>query len=415
MLILLYTGLTYLLLPFFFIRLFLKKKEHPGYAKHWKQRLGYAPSLPPGGLWIHAASVGDVNIVLTLLPKLTHWPHILVTTHTPAGRDQLLSKHALHSYIPADCSALIRRFLKRTKVTQLVLVESEIWPNLINECSKKGLPVSVINGRISARSFKKFNYVTIKPLAKHTLAQLTQVLPQSLQDSARFHKLGVRKNNLKYYGNIKYDTHPPETCIAQGKALRQRWGASRIVLLAASTHPGEDEIILEAFDKVKAKHSEALLVIALRHPHRSNDVLALIQNSAHKVACHSQGHWDQTIDILIVDTLGELWQFYAACDIAIVCGTFMPIGGHNPIEPARLRKPILTGPYLFNATDIYRRLRHAGGHATYRNAHDLGQACLKLYEDDIFRKEMGNKAYQTVIAQQGCIARTVTALETIAI
>ncbi len=405
----LYSVITYIAIPFLLYRFWLKRKEHTGYGQCMAQRLGFAPKLNRGGLWLHACSVGEVNIAIALLPHLKAWPHVLVTTHTAQGRAHLLQHHGLHSYIPLDCPIFFRRFLRRSGVVQLVLIESEIWPNLIHTCARHACPVSIINGRISDQSFRRSAHPLLYPLTRYTLDRIDHIYAQSLQDKARYHRLGVPKSRLSYFGNLKYEQKPPLD-LKEGCLKRQsRWGKDRLVVLAASTHEGEEAWLLEAWQKTE-KPANTLLIIAPRHPHRCPSVMAMYAPIYPASYYHTDPTWPTAPDCIIVDTIGELWYFYEACDIALVCGSFVPIGGHNPIEPACLGKPIITGPYLSHATAVYRGLKKAGGHEVCRTPDQLAKTLTNLLSQPQERKRRGQSAHHAVMQKQPVTQRTIAAL-----
>ena len=416
MLLFSYQCLTYLALPFFLLRLRAKRVQHQGYGAHWSQRFGHPSQALNQPIWIHGVSVGE-SIIACQIAQAIRLKHpkqaILITTHTPTGRDHVL-KHAptgvVHTYAPYDAPHCVKRFLRHIQPKQLILIETELWPNMIHYAAKATLPILVINARLSAPAYRRYRYLT--PLFKRIMPKVTWVLAQSLTDAARYKRIGTPKSALKILGNIKADANPPKDCGAQGQAFKEAWGAQRLVCIGASTHESEEAFVLEAFMTLLKTHPNALLVLAPRHPNRAPHVASLCQAHDLKTALRTQMPSDlSTTQALVVDTLGELWSFYSASDLTFVGGTLIRLGGHNPLEPAKLAKPIASGPYVFNATDAYLALKKGGGGVVIRSADELGAHWQALADDPHQRQRMGEAAKASIAPMSGVKSKTMHCIE----
>lgn len=408
---LIYTLGFYLALPFILLRLWWKGLKNPAYRARWQERLGFfhVPKIQHG-LWVHAVSVGEVIAAIPLIKALkSRYPHkqIIVTTMTPTGSARVqaaFGEDVFHVYIPYDFPGAIHRFIKRVRPCVVVIMETELWPNLIPTCGKHHIPVIIANARLSERSAR--GYKKIKPLMTKVLHPISQVAAQTATDGMRFLQIGLTKEQLTIAGNIKFDLAIPENLSEQASLLRAQWGENRPVWIAASTHEGEDEIILAAFAKLRVQVPSVLLILVPRHPERFNKVLALCRKQNVQTAQRSMiNSWNTQTDILVGDTMGELLLLYAASDIAFVGGSLVAVGGHNLLEPAALGLPVLTGPYMHHFTEINQLLHTAKAAITVMQATDLAQQVLAWLQDESARKRAGEQGRQVVIDNRGALER----------
>lgn len=406
----LYTLLLYLAVPFIMLRLLWRSRSIKGYRHRWHERFGHIPTLPGNkNIWIHAVSVGEAITAIPLIKALQqqHPQYtILVTTTTPTGSEQVL-KHlknqVVHVYAPYDLPSIINRFLDRCNPTLCIIMETELWPNLLHAIHQRNIPILLANARLSEPSFR--NYQRITKLTRQMLANLTWVAAQSDVDGERFTKLGLDHQKLTITGNIKFDLELPDTLLDDGKTLRAHWG-DRPTLIAASTHEGEEAIILQAFKTIQQKYPNALLILVPRHPDRFEKVAKLCQSTGFSIVRRSLNQLpDKNTDILLGDTLGELRLFYTASDIAFVGGSLVPVGGHNLIEPAAVRLPIVTGNYLHNFTAISQLLKNADAALFVDDAASLSNAVIQLLDDRVHSQVMGERAYQVSAANSGALAK----------
>ena len=370
---LLYTALLLLLTPLALLRLWLRGKGNPDYRQRWGERLGFVPGLPQRQrLWVHAVSVGEAIAAAPLVRawRVAHpdWA-VLVTTTTPTGSAQVrrqFGDSVEHCYLPFDLPWMVGMFLRRSKPSLGVVMETEIWPNLYAAAQGHGLPLIMANARLSDKSFRA--YARLRWLVAPTLQHVALIAARGREDAERFVALGAASSQVEALGNLKFDLERSPKVVAAGQAWRDWLGRVRPVWIAASTHPGEEEQVLAAHRLLLEAQPQALLVLVPRHPERADAVAAAVAAAGLQVLRRGQlapapdlpaagiappG----TASVLLVDTLGELMNFYAACDIAYVGGSLVPNGGHNPLEPLVLGLPVLSGPQVFNFREVYAELQ----------------------------------------------------------
>ena len=332
---------------------------------------------------------------------------ILLTTTTRTGAEQAakLGDLVVHRYAPLDYPWAVSAFLSTVKPRALWVMETELWPNWLAACEARHLPVTILNARLSERSCQR--YGRFQGAFDALSRPLTHLLCQHQDDADRFHRLGIARNRLAVTGSIKFDIQFGDEVQARGRALRQQLGEARPVWIAASTHQGEDEQVLAAFDRVLKAHPSALLILVPRHPERFDRVAELCApyGCVRRTAGSAVGERDK---IYLGDTMGELPLMLAAADLAFVGGSLVPVGGHNLLEPAALGKPCLTGPVYFNFSDITRQLVAQGGAAVVADAEALGHRVSTLLGDAAARREMGEQARAVVLRNQGALARTLS-------
>jgi len=409
----LYSLFLYLLSPLIFLYLIFRGWRERGYWQRWRERLGFCGGKArPNGIVVHAVSMGEVNAAETLIRQLlVRYPELPLTVccFTPSGsrRIQALFGPAVaHCYWPLDLPGAVNRFLHHTRPRLLIILETEIWPNLYAKAQRLGIPLLLVNARISDRSLAR--YQKFHSLTARTLASTNGIGAQSAEDLQRFLSLGAPASTSKLTGNLKYELQLAADLPNRGMALRQSWGADRPVWLAASTREGEEAIVLAAFGEVLKSFPEALLVIVPRHPQRFEEVATLIARSGLAVARHSeQATGRNTASCYLVDVMGELLAFYAACDVAFVGGSLVATGGHNVLEAAALARPVLVGPHTFNFAEISQQLINAGGALRVSDTDSLQRAVAELLADPARRLKMGAAGQALMAAGQGALVRTL--------
>lgn len=408
---LLYNLLIHLGLPLALLALYKPKKGKPGFGARWAEHLGRTPaSGQEAPLWIHAVSVGETLAISPFIRALkAERPDlpILLTTTTRTGAEQAakLGDLVVHRYAPLDYPWAVAAFLKCIKPRALWVMETELWPNWLAACEARHLPVTIINARLSERSCQR--YARFQGAFDTLSRPLTHLLCQHQDDAERFARLGVGRERLAVTGSIKFDIQLGDEVYVRGHALRQQLGQSRPVWIAASTHQGEDEQVLAAFDLVLQRHPRALLILVPRHPERFDRVAELCAPYG-CVRRTGGAPIRETDKVYLGDTMGELPLMLAAADVAFVGGSLVKVGGHNLLEPAALGKPCLTGPAYFNFSDITRQLVAQGGAALVADAAALGEKVSELLADEGERLQMGEQARAVVLRNQGALARTLS-------
>jgi len=415
----LYTALFYLGLPLVAIRLWLRARKAPAYAERIGERFTYRmPALQPGGIWVHAVSVGEsiaaAPMIRALLERYPAMP-ITVTCMTPTGSERIQALFAnepriQHCYLPYDLPCAAARFLDRVQPRLAVIMETELWPNHIHQCAKRGIPVALANGRLSQRSAK--GYGRFSKLTAPMLAEMSLLAVQTEAEAQRFRDLGARAETVDVTGSIKFDLTIDPQLLQRAAELRSQWQAQdRPVWIAASTHEGEDEVVLDAHRRLLANHPDALLILVPRHPERFNSVFDLCQREGFATVRRSTGaHVDAQTSVLLGDTMGELLFLYALADSAFVGGSLVPNGGHNLLEPAALAKPVLSGPHLFNFLDIAAQLREAGALAEVDDAEGLAIEVQRLFELPRDAQRMAEAGLAVMRRNQGALQRLLDGL-----
>lgn len=415
-----YTVLLYLFTPFVLLRLLWRSRELADYRRRLGERFGFVPSPPqPVAVWVHAVSVGES---LAALPLIRAWVErhghgrVLVTTTTPTGSARVreaLGDQVVHVYAPYDLPDVVARFLGRMRPQRVVVMETELWPNLFRALARRRIPLVIANARLSPRSFQ--GYGRVRGFAAATLADCTHIAAQSDADAQRFRELGAPAARVSTMGNIKFDQAVPEAQVAAGRALRERLGARRPVWIAASTHEGEEEAVLAAQRALQKSQPAALLILVPRHPQRFDAVARLIERSG--LACVRRSQLETTLvsgtaSILLGDSMGEMFMYFAAADVAFVGGSLVPVGGHNVLEPAQLAKPVLFGPHMHNFVAARDLLLEAGG-GQQTEADGLAAVLSSLLVDGEKRAAMGNAALTAVAANRGARERLLALIDAV--
>ena len=412
-----YTLLVLLALPLASLGVLWRGLRERDYWRGWGERFGRGAPLVGGarGLWLHAVSVGEVQAAASLVAALRReWPGLplAVTSATPAGRARARAAFGTGidaRYAPYDLPWCVRAALRRLRPALLVIMETELWPNLLNECERAGVRVLIVSARLSARSRARWS--RFGALLQPALGRGVAIAAQSATDAEGFASLGVPASSLRVCGNIKFDREPGTGVRSSGATWRARYATARPLWVAGSTHAGEEQAALAAHAAVRSAWPDALLVLAPRHRPRFDEVARILTDSGVRWLRHSEvvadpageGAVAARIEVLLLDTIGELENFYAAADVAFVGGSLVPVGGHNLLEPAALGVATLSGPAQGNAPDIARLLRENGGLRLVHDAAELGAAVLALLADQSARARMAGAAQATVVANRGAL------------
>ncbi|MBH0236963.1 3-deoxy-D-manno-octulosonic acid transferase [Methylobrevis albus] len=386
-------------------------KEH---AERWRERFG-EPSLPASAaptVWVHAASVGETIAVMPLIYRIAATGLAVVLTTVTLTSAQLVAGRlppgAVHQFVPLDVLPYVRRFLDAWNPQLAIFVESEIWPATIYELAARNVPLVVCNARMSERSFR--GWQRWPRVAQAVFGRIRHCLAQSAVDGERFRALGApRVTNV---GNIKFDAVVPEAPPAAAAALKAAL-AGRPMLLAASTHPGEDQIVIDAFVRMRPSLPDLLLMIAPRHPVRAGEIAGLAEAAGLASQRRSTGALPQPeVPVYIADTVGELGTLYRLATVALIGGTFSPkVGGHNPIEPGKTGTAIVAGPHVKNFEQIFAALTEADAVARVRDATDLYDVAERLIRNAVIRKRQTDAAARVVASFAGSLARTQAAID----
>ncbi|PJG85538.1 lipid IV(A) 3-deoxy-D-manno-octulosonic acid transferase [Conservatibacter flavescens] len=408
-----YTSLMYLLQPFILLFMGIRSLKSPNYRKRLGERYGlcYQVRKPvPHGVIIHAASVGEV-IAATPLVRLIQreYPHlpITVTTVTPTGSERVNSafgQSVTHMYLPYDLPDALNRFLDFVQPKACIVIETEIWPNLIRQLYQRQTPFIIANARLSPRSAKRYGWVKHK--LQNMLNEITLIAPQDSTSGQRYLALGYDEKNLKLTGNIKYDLVLSSELLSKVKQLKAQIG-SRPVWVAGSTHEGEDEIILEAHRTLLATFPNLLLILSPRHPERFNSVADMLHK---RKFCYCRRSTNDSItaqtNVLLGDTMGELMTMYGVSDVAFVGGSLVKHGGHNPLEPLAFKLPVISGKYVFNFPDVFDKLLQVHGVLLVNeNAKAISSAVSKYLRSPALRERYGYAGYDVLVENQGALQR----------
>jgi len=414
----LYSLCLYLLTPLALLRLAWLGRRNPGYRQGWRERFGFIAADPARGaapLWLHAVSVGEVQAAAPLVRKLREqFPGlaIWITTTTPTGAAtvaRLFGGQVAHSYVPYDLPGALARFLGRLRPRLVVVMETELWPNMLAACAQRGIPVLLANVRLSARSAA--GYRRIAGLTREMLGQVAGLAVQTRADAARLCELGAPAAAMQVTGSMKFDIGLPPGIHEQGEALRRVLGANRPVWIAASTHAGEEEEVLDAHARLRRQLPLALLVLVPRHPERFDQVASLCRERGfNTVRRSSDTPCDETSAVYLVDTMGELPICYAAAEIAFVGGSLVPTGGHNMLEAAALGVPVICGPQVINFTEIFHLLSEAGAACGIRDAGELAEQLQQFFADAEKRERAGAAGRRLVEENRGAVDRVMAML-----
>ncbi len=408
-----YAGMSRLFSPA--AGLFLSSRRRRGKEDPARlgERKGIAGLARPGGVlvWLHGASVGEV---ISLVPIAEHFTGngvaVLVTSGTVTSAEMArkrLPEGAIHQYLPLDLPAYVKRFLAHWRPDIGVFAESELWPNLIHAAGEAGTHLVIVNARMSERSFARWQ--KLPAFAASLLSRFELVLAQSEADAGRLRQLGAPR--VQAIGNIKYDVTPPPADAGKLAALTAAL-QGRSVFLAASTHPGEEEQLAEAFALTKLRIPDLLMIVVPRHPERGEALANLFAKAGLSVLRRSAGALPgEATEVYVADTIGELGLFYRQSKVTYLGGSLVPHGGQNPIEPAKLGNAILHGPHVYNFTEVFAGLKESGGAQKVGNAGDLADAIARLLQDDAAASAMAEAAKARVDLMAGANQRAIAALQ----
>jgi 3-deoxy-D-manno-octulosonic-acid transferase len=407
-----YTSLFYLCLPFVLLRIVYLGFRRPGYWQRWGERFGFAPIMPSQGprIWVHAVSVGEVQAATPLIEALErNHPHldIVLTTTAPAGdahAARLLAGRVTQTYMPYDLPDVIGRFLKQVKPDALIIMEIELWPNLLHYCCQRHIPVILANARLPQKSVGK--YQRLARLTREILSNFSLIAAQTPADAKRFLDLGADPAKVTVTGSLKFDVKPAADVEAKARRLRGNWGEPRPVWMAASTHEGEETTVLEAHQRILKELPHALLLLAPRQPDRAGRVHDFCKQRGLSTVRRTEGlHPCPENQVFLIDTLGELPLFYGASDVAFVGGSLVATGGHNPLEPGSLGVPILTGPHVFNFREIYDLFIEAEAARVVDGPEQLTAHALEWLTQPESRRAAGERGRTVVEAHRGATER----------
>ena len=363
-------------------------------------------------LWIHAVSVGEVYAAKPLIKLIRkQYPaySLLVTTMTPTGArivEQQLGNSVYHLFVPYDLPVAVKRFIHCIQPQLLIVMETELWPNIFFYCKKNNVPVVIANARLSRKSFGRYKYLS--GFTREVLSNVSMVIARTEVDAEFFTRLGADTTCVKVSGNLKFDVELPENIQQHADTLRRESQPDRLVWIAASTHDNEEKEILRAFKEILGTFPDCLLIIAPRHPERAGTITSLVINSGFTVIRKSQNSkLSGNIQVYILDTLGELMLYYALADLAFVGGSMVPVGGHNMLEPASLGVPVITGPYNHNFLEISEILENAGALRIVHNTGELINQVKLLLADADLRQNAGKKGRNIVDANRGSANRVM--------
>ena len=413
----LYSILWWLALPLVLARLWWRGRKEPGYRAHLGERFGFYGARPAPRLTImvHAVSVGETRAAEPLIDALlARWPEcrILLTHMTPTGRatgQALFARHGeriVQSFLPYDTGFMVGRFLHHFEPVLCILMETEVWPNLIAACGAHGVPVALVNARLSARSLRRGR--RFGGLMMAAARGITVTAAQTAADAERIASLGAP--DVAVTGSIKFDVVAPESALRTGAMLRAHY-PRRPVLLCASTREGEEALILDAYARLASRPPGMLLVLVQRHPQRFDDVARLVTERGLTLARRSGLPGSVDADVLLGDSMGEMFAYYAACDCAYIGGSLLPLGGQNLIEACAVGKPVLVGAHTFNFLQATEEAVAAGGALRVADADDLLRTAAGLLGDAARREAMGARALAFASHHRGATARTVELLQ----
>lgn len=428
--LLIYRILLLLLTPIILLALLFRSFSNSQYRQRLSERFGFTSSAillnkqNTKGIVVHAASVGEViaitPFVELLLQQYPTYP-ITITTFTPTGSAQV-KKHfgsrVQHTFLPLDILPCTSLFLNRLQPQLMIFMETELWPNLISQCANKRIKLLLINGRLSANSMK--SYQKISTLITPTLNHFDKILCQSHDNLDNFLQLGAESDRCQVSGNLKFDISLNATTEDKQRTLAQFLPPHRPIWLVASTHQGDEEIALAAYNVIQEKFPQLLLVLVPRHPERFSSVAKLCINQGYSLAKRSESEQVTNHNIWLLDTLGELMAAYALADIVTMGGSFSDIGGHNPLEPALFKKPIIVGNDMKNFTDILLQLQKNNGIIQLpilenKNQQALAQTVIHLLNNTQAAQLLGSQAHKVVLNNQGASTRTLAQVKELVI
>ena len=410
---LVYTILFALCMPFVYLKLLWRGYRAPEYRLRKLQRFGLfkAPELHRC-IWVHAVSVGEVLAAEPIVREIQlRFPErdVVITSMTPTSSEQIKKRfgdNVFHVYVPYDLPFMVNAFLKRVRPELLIIMETELWPNMIHQVSKRKCPVVIANARLSERSAK--GYRRLKPAVGWMLNELSLVLCQNQNDASRFCSLGISEDKIHVTGSVKFDMDIDDSHLRLGKKLRRQLPDSQQVWIAASTHEGEDELVLEVHAKLRVLFPSAVLILVPRHPERFDAAYLLSAQAGFKTYKRTEHTViPQDADVFVGDVMGELLALYGASNVAFIGGSLVEVGGHNPIEPGALGLPVIAGPHIFNFEAICQQLVKTGGMQVVPGADGLLEAVSYLFSHTDEAQQRGQNVLREIEASKGAVNRVV--------
>jgi 3-deoxy-D-manno-octulosonic-acid transferase len=411
-----YNLLTYILLIPYAIYWLLRSLFNQSYRHKLLHRFGFDYPKLESSLWVHAVSVGEVVAATPLIRELRRaYPAytVLVTTVTPTGAARVASlfgSDVLHAYIPFETPGSVNRFFAATRPRIAMIMETEIWPNLYHGCGVRNIPLVLVSARISPRSMN--NYRKLLPLFRKTLSHGIVIAAQSESDANRFMQLGASPERTRVIGNIKFDVEVPNELEQQGRRFREAKFGTKSVWIAASTHDGEEQLVLDAQEELLKVHPDLLLILVPRHPQRFDAVRELLDKRRVNYVTRTSGAaCDAATTVYFGDTMGDVSLFYAASDIAFVAGSLVPIGGHNLLEPAAFGVPVITGPHVFNAQEIADRFLAEGACRMVQDSDELIRTVDDLLQNPGAAQQLGENGRHILEANRGALSRLMVLIK----
>ncbi|MBA2657050.1 MAG: lipid IV(A) 3-deoxy-D-manno-octulosonic acid transferase [Tatlockia sp.] len=413
----LYSFFMYMLTPYLLLRLWWKGRSLPSYRQRISERFSLDKRAPEKvDIWVHAVSLGEVIAVTPLIDALLDKQlRILITTMTPTGAERVqnhFGEKLSHRYIPYDLPIVLRRFFNKVQPRLGLIVETELWPNLIHFARKAEIPLFLINARLAERSYQGYKKAGF--LFKKVLNQFAAIFAQSEDDAKRFRALGADDAKVMVLGNMKFDLQTKNIDLASFQALQNRWGSQRPVVIAASTHEDEESQLFMQLRKLQLGLKNVILLIAPRHPERFHKIYQTSIESGFNTGLRSrEDTLNPNNEVIILDSLGELLGFYQIADYAFVGGSFVPVGGHNVLEPIAMQTPVFSGPHIHNFKTICRDLELADAIGLVANAEVLINEIIGLHNDEPKRKSRISNATLVLETNKGAVARYVSRVESI--
>jgi 3-deoxy-D-manno-octulosonic-acid transferase len=412
-----YSFLFYLALPFVLLRLLWRSRRLPAYRERFPERFGFYPKKFDQCIWVHAVSVGEAIAAIPMIKALiSRYPSlpIVVTTMTPTGAVRIksgLGDTVTHAYIPYDLPDAMARFLTAMNPVVGIIMETELWPNMLTICHQKAIPVCLVNARLSEKSAR--GYQRIASLTREMLQTITVIAANGQPDADRFIALGAIKEHVTVTGNMKFDLELPANLAEARLVLREQLGRDRFIWIAASTHEGEEEIILAAHKKIRELNPQALLILVPRHPDRFDAMATLCAREFNVIRRSQKRACSSDIAVFLGDSMGELPLMYSVVDVAFVGGSLIPRGGHNLLEPAALGKAILMGPHFFNFLEISNMFLAAKALIKITDVKTLTEQLVILMQNVNERSEMGQRALQMVNANRGVLDKQLALISSV--
>lgn len=412
-----YSFLVFLGTPFVLLYFVLRGLRDRAYINRWNERFGFIPVHgQQGGIWLHAASVGEFNAASPLIRALLKtYPQLplIVTTLTPTGSERVkrdLGDKVSHSYIPIDLPGAMRRFLKRLQPRLIIVMETEIWPNLYLQSKQLNIPLLIANARLSKRSVERFRL--FPGFVENVLQTVTWIGAQSSADADRLISCGASHQRIDMTGNLKFDLSVPGSLEEKAEALRLRWGRERPVLVAGSTHEEDENVVIPAFVEILNTLPNALLILVPRYPERFARAAQLAQTAGLRTELRSRGEvCSAQAQCFVIDSIGELMSYYACADVAFIGGSMGEQGGHNALEPVALGKPVLIGPNMENAKEIADQLLQCNAARRVTNQQDFKLAVEEVLCDGVLRDSMGQAGRDLLEKNKGALDLTLKSIK----